>query len=73
MAKQIVEAVMVEHSTSILLFKPKNGVRCHQSSTLEEVIGLVERYASVCGVGLDLISKAWRNKEGKMGHKSTST
>lgn len=45
-AEQIVEAIVVEHYMSILLFKPKNWVLCHQPATLEEAIVLMEAYTS---------------------------
>lgn len=39
--EQIVEAVLVEHFTAILPFKPKNWVLCHQPNTSEEAIMLM--------------------------------
>lgn len=61
MAEQTVKAVMVETFPSILLFIPNNWVLCHQPSTLEGAIVVMEAYASA-EEGLYLIPKAWRNE-----------
>lgn len=58
---------MVKHCTVLLQFKPKNWVMCHKPVTLEEVIGLMEAYASAES-GLYLILKVWGKRgEGKAG------
>lgn len=49
---------MVELCMAILLFKPKN---CHQPSTFEEAIVVMEAYASA-EVGHYLILKTWKVK-----------
>lgn len=60
-AQQIAEAIMVEQYTTILPFKLKNWVLCHQPSTLKEAIILMEAYI-LAETGHYLILKAWRVK-----------
>lgn len=52
---------MVKHYTTILPFKPPNWVLYPQPATLEEVISLMETYASA-EAGLYLIPKACKKK-----------
>lgn len=56
-AKQIVEAVMIAHYTSILPFNSKTCALCLQPMTFEEAFMLIEVYASA-KAGLYLILKA---------------
>lgn len=53
-------AVMVEH-TAILPFKPQNWMSCHQLSTLEDTIALMEAYGSA-EAELHLVPKSWKKK-----------
>lgn len=41
---EMAEVVMLEHYSSILPFKPKNWMMCHQPSTLEEAMVLIEAH-----------------------------
>lgn len=65
-ATQVAEAVLVEHYITMLPFKPKNGVMCHQSASLEEAVVLMEAYASV-EVGAYLFPKTWKGQR-EEGH-----
>lgn len=52
---------MVEHYMAILPFEPNNWVLCHQPSSVEEAIILMETNAAA-KPGNYLIAKAWKNK-----------
>lgn len=70
--EQIVEALMIEHYTTLLPFKPKNWVLCHNPSTLEKMIALMEAYASV-KAGMYLINWSWKKKEEAHGSGAQQT
>lgn len=59
--QQVVKVFLVEHFTTILPFKHKNWVFCHQTVTLEEAMMLMEAYSSA-KVGLYFILKIWKRK-----------
>lgn len=59
--EQVIKAILVEHFTMILPFKRKNWVLCHQPDTLEEVIMLMEAYASA-EAAVYLIPRSWKRK-----------
>lgn len=63
-AAHMSEEVLVEHNISILPFKLKNWVKCHQQDTLEEVVILMEAYA-LAEVGAYLIPKVWKGQAGR--------
>lgn len=54
----------MEHYISILPFKTKNWVMCHQLATLEEAVVLMEMYALV-EAGAYLIPKVWKGQQDK--------
>lgn len=56
-ASQVIEQEMVQHYMSVLPLKPKNWVMCHQPTTLEEAMVLMEAYA-----GAYLIPMAWKTQ-----------
>lgn len=56
------EAIYIEHCTALLPFKLK-WVTCHQPSTVEDAIGLMNTYMSM-EARHDLIPKAWKQKQG---------
>lgn len=62
---RVVETVLMDHCISILPFKPKNWIMCHQPAKLEEVVVLMEVYASA-EMGIYLIPKAWKGQTGSI-------
>lgn len=52
---------MIEHYTTISLFKPKKGVLCNCLSTLEDAISLMEDYTLAVS-RMYLIMKALKRK-----------
>lgn len=61
--EQIVKPILVEHYTVISPFKPQNWVLCHQPTTLEDVVTLMEAYASMEN-GMYLIHKRKKKPRG---------
>lgn len=60
-ATQVEKEVLVEHYISVLPFKSKNWVMCHQPTTLEVTVTLMEVYALVEAVAY-LIPKVWKGQ-----------